>query len=124
MSYEYKFRVLVDSYNCLSTYQFIAEEVAISEFNKLVAEGQKCEIWPIEHNIDPKRADYEYRDFDIVDLGKAEKELGIKNPKDQFGMVYCIADLDPEFHGLRSSLEECLDYIDEYHYKKEKGETV
>ena len=104
-SYDYKFRVLVDTYNCLSTYQFITEQPAITKYNKLITEGYKCEIYPIKHNTDPNRADYEYRMFDIVEL------------INQFGMVLTSKE-EPEFHGFKDDLESCFDYIDEYYYQK------
>lgn len=109
MPYEYKFRVLEDSHNCLSTYQFISEDVAMTKYRKLCIEGRKCEVWPIKRNTDPNRADYEYRMFDIVDL------------KNQFGMVLCLPDKEPEFHGFRPELEDCFDYVDEYYYKKDRS---
>lgn len=105
MPYEYRFRVLEDSLNAYS-YANLAE--AENKFKGLTAAGYTAAIYPIIHNTDPRRAEYEYRMFDIVDLtcmGKTE-----------FGMVLCNPDKDPEYHGLKNSLDKCFDYIDNYYY--------
>lgn len=113
MPYNYNFRVLAVSYNCLSTYQYIGIDEAEEMFRKLEAddEYESVQIHPIKHNTDPMRADYEYRLFDIVNLFN------------QVGMVLCTSDQDePEFHGFRPTVEECLDYVDNYYYEKELEE--
>lgn len=109
MSYDYKFRVLAHFQNCPLTYQFISEDAAMARFKRLIAEGWKCELYPIKHNTDPKKAEYEYRSFDVVEL------------EDKFAMVLCIPNKEPEFHGCEEDLESCFDYIDKYWYEQNKS---
>ena len=110
--YDYKYRVLADSYNCLSTFQFINQDTAISKLCILTKSGYKASIYPVIHNTNPNQADYEYRLFDIVLLD------------DQVGMVLCKSpDDDPEFHGFRDNVEDALAYIDNYYYEQEKKTT-
>lgn len=107
--YDYKFRVLADSYNCLSTFQFIDKDVAITKLCQLTKSGYKASLYPVIHNTDPNRADYEYRMFDIVKL------------INQAGIVLCPGpDVEPEFHGFKNEVEDALAYIDNYYYEKEK----
>lgn len=109
MPYNYNFRVLVDSNNCLSTFQFTTEKEAMEKIRKFDGDRRQCSIYPIKHNTDPMRADYEYRFFDIVQL------------ENQVGMVLCpSADDEPEFHGFRPDIGQALDYVDEYWYQKDK----
>ena len=109
MPYNYNFRLLVDSNNCLSTFQFTTEKEAMEKIRKFDGDRRRCSIYPIKHNTDPMRADYEYRFFDIVEF---ENECGI---------VLCLPDEEPEFHGFRPTVEECFDYIDEYYYHKDSN---
>ena len=107
--YDYKYRVLVDSFNCLSTFQFIDMDEAIEKLCRLTKSGCRASLHPIIHNTGPNRPDYEYRMFDIVKL------------VDQVGMVLCPGpDVEPEFHGFRNEVEDALAYIDNYYYEKEK----
>ena len=107
--YDYKFRVLADSYNCLSTFQFINMDDAAEKLCQLIKSGYNAVMYPVIHNTDPNRSDYEYRMFDIINLA------------DQVGMVLCPGpDVEPEFHGFRNEVEDALTYIDEYYYEKEK----
>lgn len=107
--YDYKYRVLVDRYDHLCTFQFIDMDEAIEMLCKLVKSECKASMYPIIHNTDPNRADYEYRMFDIVNL------------IDQVGIVLCPGpDVEPEFHGLRYEVKDALAYIDNYYYEKEK----
>lgn len=108
MSYDYKFRLLAKFNGCMTTYQFISEDAAMARYKRLTTNGWKCEIWPIKHNNDPMRADYEYRLFDVVILEK------------QIGMVLCMPDHEPEFHGFKDDLKSCFDYIDNYWCEKNK----
>lgn len=108
-NYDYKYRVLADSYNCLSTFQFIDIDEAVKKLCQLVKSGYKASMHPIIHNTNPNRADYEYRMFDIVKL------------IDQVGIVLSPGpDVEPEFHGFRNEVEDALAYIDNYYYEKEK----
>lgn len=105
MPYNYNFRTLAESYNCLSTFQFITEEEAFAKLRWLHANGYDAHVHHIKHNTDPMRADYEYRLFDLVELD------------DQVGMVLCLGhDDEPEFHGFRPDVEQALAYVDEYWY--------
>lgn len=106
MSYNYKFRVIVDSYNCLSTFQFATADEAIDKIIALSGIGKQAQCYTIKHNTDSMRADYEYRFFDLVQL------------ENQVGMVLCISpNVEPEFHGFRPYIEQALAYVDEYWYK-------
>lgn len=106
MPYNYNFRTLAESYNCLSTFQFITEEEALDKLRWFHANGYDAHVHPIKHNTDPRRADYEYRFFDIVQL------------ETQVGIVLCQEFDEPEFHGFRPDVEQALDYVDEYWYQK------
>ena len=68
MPYNYKFRVLVNSYNCLSTFQFATVKETMYKMKALANDGKLPECYPIKHNEDPMSADYEYRFFDLVQL--------------------------------------------------------
>lgn len=109
MPYNYNFRVLAESDNCLSTFQFITEEEALYKLRWLHSNGYDAHFHPIKHNTNPNAADYEYRFFDLVQL------------LDQVGMVLCLGpDIEPEFHGFRPDVEQALAYVDEYWYQKGK----
>lgn len=110
--YNYKFRVLVDSHNCLSTFQYATEKEVMDKLKWLHANGYDAHIHPIIHNTDPNRADYEYRYFDLVQL------------PGQVGMVLCLGpDIEPEFHGFRPDVEQALAYVDEYWYRENTENT-
>ena len=109
MPYNYKFRILVDSDNCLSTFQFATEKEVMNKYRELNNDGVIAQIYPIVYNTDPRRADYTYRWFDVVVLDN------------QIGIVLCMPNQEPEFHGFRNDLESCFDYIDEYYYNKERN---
>lgn len=105
MDYKYKFRVVE---NNLISYPCINITEAEDKARELRARGYSAEIYPIICNDDPRKADYEYRMFDIVDLtfgGNGE-----------FGIVLCLEDKEPEFHGTKSDFDTCLEYIDNYYY--------
>ena len=107
--YNYKYRVLAESYNCLSTFEFIDQDSAITKLCRLTKSGHKSSMYPVIHNTDPGMSDYTYRMFDIVKL------------IDQVGIVLCEGpDVEPEFHGFRNEVEDALAYIDNYYYEKEK----
>ena len=108
-SYNYKFRLIANLCDYMTTHQFISEDTAMARYRRLTTDGWKCEIHPIKHNKDPRRADYEYRLFDLVQL------------PGEVGMVLCLsADAEPEFHGFRPDIEQALAYVDEYWYQKGK----
>lgn len=109
MPYNYKFRVLAESYNCLSTFQFATVDETMDKIKALIGDGKQAQCYPIKHNTDPMRADYEYRFFDLVQL------------ENQVGMVLCLGpDVEPEFRGFRPDVEQALAYVDEYWYREGK----
>ena len=118
--YDYTYRVLAESDNCLSTFQFLNMDAAVTKLCQLTKAGYNPSMFPVVHNTDPNRAEYEYRMFDIVILPETIHN-GYNIPY-QVGMVLCLQDAEPEFHGFRPSVEEALDYVDEYYYEKRKGE--
>ena len=108
MSYNYNFRVLAESHNCLSTFKFVTVGETMDKMKELNGNGKYPQCYPIIHNTDPNRADYEYRYFDLVQL------------PGQVGMVLCLGpSVEPEFHGFRSDVEQALDYVDNYWYEKD-----
>lgn len=109
MPYNYNFRTLAESDNCLSTFQFITEKEAFDKLRWLHANGYDAHVHQIKHNDKPGRADYEYRLFDLVQL------------PGEVGMVLCLGvDVEPEFHGFRPDIDQALAYVDEYWYHKNK----